>query len=150
GDSRVIGTLRLEGADAHNYFVEQPLGAATINPRTLAFVGEASVADKTYDGTTDASVTGVLDPAPLQGDDVDFSGSFASKDAAVDVAVDVTLIGNDAHNYDLSVAALSADITPREVTVTADDQSKVYGDLAELGSTAFTVDDYVEGETFAS
>jgi hypothetical protein len=98
-----------------------------------------TAADKTYDGTDDASITscsleaedgnhGVVSP-----DDADCSatnGHFADADAGVgkNVTADVELIGADKANYQLTSpsAMTTANVSMRDLTVTATGVNKVY------------------------
>ncbi|HEV6968198.1 YDG domain-containing protein, partial [Roseateles sp.] len=130
----VTGTLA--GAAAGNYAVSQPTGlTADITPRALTVTG-LQAQDKVYDGTLAAQVSaqGVQWQGLVAGDQVrvdSASGSFADKNAGVGkvVAVLASLGGVDLGNYAVTVQSQSsAAITPRGLTVTADDQHKVYGD----------------------
>jgi hypothetical protein len=98
-----------------------------------------TAADKTYDGTDDASITscsleaedgnhGVVSP-----DDVDCSatnGHFGNKNVGngKTVAADVELIGADKANYQLTSpsAMTTANVSMRDLTVTATGVNKVY------------------------
>ncbi len=146
GATRVVGTLALTGADAHNYVFTQPVGAAAIAPLELTFAAGVAAADKEYDGTVEAVVTGDLQPAPVLGDDIGFVARFAAPNAGSDLPVTVQLTGADVDNYALVAPALTAAITPRPLTITADDRQKVYGDELLLGDSQFTVEGLVEGE----
>ena len=95
----------------------------TIEPKLLAIVDVTAV-DREYDGTTAAALTGT--PALeglIAGDIVTLNpgaAAFADKNAGTDKAIvlsDWELAGEDADNYTL-VYAITADITPRPVTVT--------------------------------
>ncbi len=103
---------------------------ADIGVLGLSILG-SSVADKVYDGTTDATVAvGSLSGA-VAGDllTVGASGSFADANAGADkpVAVSYSLGGADAANYSLAGETLYADILPRSITVAADSASKTVG-----------------------
>ena len=85
-----------------------------------------SVSDKTYDGTTEATVTGtaVID-GKIGNDDVFVAGGkaeFADKNVGTDKTVTFSgfyLSGDLLNNYTLSAqpASVTANITPKEVTV---------------------------------
>ncbi|MEO7152806.1 MAG: YDG domain-containing protein [Burkholderiaceae bacterium] len=149
----------LSGADAGNYTLGQPTGlAASITPSPLVFSG-VTVADKVYDGTVLATLTGISSSsAPYAGDSVTFgSGSFVFVDKNVGVnktvvASGFTLTGADAGNYTFTVAnPVSASITPRPLTVsglTALD--KVYDSttVAQLAGTA-TLANAISGDAIA-
>ena len=115
-----------------NYDVTYNTGQLTITKK--AITGSFTAADKVYDGNTDATVTN-RDLTGLVGDDavslVGGSAAFDTKNAGTAKTVTLTgatLSGADAGNYTLeSVATAKANITPKPITVTADDKSKVYG-----------------------
>jgi hypothetical protein len=135
-DSRNVGVdkpvtvsgLQLSGGDAVNYTVSGPSGLmANITPKALSVTG-LSAEDKTYDGSTVASLTGtpvlvsggvvsgdvvVLDPAGIP------VGGFDSRNVGVDKPVTVSglqLSGGDAGNYTVSgPSGLVADVTVRSV-----------------------------------
>ncbi len=141
--------LALAGADANKYAATPPADlSADITPAELTVEG-AVAADKTYDGTTTAEVD--FSTATLAGvvgaDDVVLDASaataaFDSKDAGTDkpVAVDgLALAGADAGNYTVAAPeGLAADITPAELTVTANDQKKPFGATFTFVGTEFT------------
>ena len=102
-------------------------------------VSGAVADDKTYDATVDATVdfTGAtLNSFGLDDVGIDESGyaaTFADKNVAAGIAVTVTgvaLTGTDALNYTVSQpAGLTAEIIAFDVAITADDQTKTYGDV---------------------
>ena len=149
-----VAGLALAGADAGNYTLAQPELAATVTARDLAVT--ASGLDKVYDGTTTAGVT--LDSDALAGDHVTIdvaSATFATKDVGADrpVAVDgISIDGADAGNYDLQnmTAETSAAITPKGLTITAVDQTKLFGTTFIFTGTEFTATGLVPGDTVAT
>ncbi|MHB8520886.1 MAG: immunoglobulin domain-containing protein [Limisphaerales bacterium] len=113
-------------------------GSAT-NTLTIAHapvtVSGLTANNKTYDGTTSATLAGT---AALNGvispDTVTLggtaSGAFASKTIGTAKPVTVTgltLSGADAGNYTLTQPSLSANISAAALTVTADNASRVFG-----------------------
>ena len=96
--------------------------------------GSFKAADKVYDGNTDAVVNS-RDLTGLVGNDVvslvGGSAAFDTKNVGTAKTVTLTgatLSGADAGNYSLeSVATAKANISPKPITVRADDKSKVYG-----------------------
>ncbi|MFM2065445.1 MAG: hypothetical protein RLZZ584_354, partial [Pseudomonadota bacterium] len=118
-------TSTVQGADAGNYVVRGATTQASITPLTLDVTGAVTTANKVYDGTLDARIAAgsVLAPA-LVGDQVALrqSASFVDKNVGTArvVQVNSTLAGTDAANYSLrtSTSQSSADITPRDLTVT--------------------------------
>ena len=119
--SVAVGGYALSGADAGNYLLVQPSGlSAAITPATLQITG-VTAANKVYDGSVAATVSGSGAVAALGNDVVTVSGtplaSFASKDVGTAKSVlisGLSLGGPDAANYLVGSAALvsTADITP--------------------------------------
>ncbi|MBQ3454421.1 MAG: hypothetical protein IJG25_06090, partial [Thermoguttaceae bacterium] len=118
------------GADAANYYIFGSIEGAVISAKQLTISG-TTVADKWYDGTTDAEITagtlsGVIDGETVT---VTASGAFPSADAGeYDVPVSYTLGGADAANYaapaDETIAAKINHLPT--IDVTFDDASFVY------------------------
>lgn len=115
-----ISEIILSGEDAGNYTVSLPADVtATISPKNVTITG-AVAANKTYDGSTAATVT---DPGTVKGaipgDIVTVqagAAQFASADVGEDIRVTFTgftLTGADADNYVLSAQPADgvADIT---------------------------------------
>jgi filamentous hemagglutinin family protein len=114
----------LSGQDANNYEVVQPASlTATIDKANLLVSG-ISAANKTYDGTTSATLNGTAVVTALQGDTVSVTGTglgtFVDKNAGTSKSVTVTgytLGGSDANNYNLveptnvTAAIAKADLT---------------------------------------
>ena len=77
----------------------------SIDPATIT-VTDVKVADKVYDGTTDATVTSVTASGIVAGDDVkvEVQAAFADKNSGTDKPVNLTytLSGADAGNYVLA------------------------------------------------
>ena len=118
----VTAAYTLSGTDAGNYSLVQPSGMlADITPASLSVTG-ASAANKVYDGSASATVSGGSVTA-LGSDSVTLtagSAAFADKNAgsAKSVTSNFALTGNDAANYVLAQPSLSANITPKSVTIT--------------------------------
>ncbi|MDD2684541.1 MAG: YDG domain-containing protein [Gallionella sp.] len=123
GTAKVVTTAyTLSGTDAANYALVQAAGlTANITPASI-FVTGATAANRGYDATTIATVTGASVTA-LGNDSLGLavgSANFADKNvgAGKAVATSFTLTGADASNYVLSQPSLTADITPKMLTVT--------------------------------
>ena len=124
-----LGTLSA-GA---NYVLDLTSGKLKVTKKPLNITG-ASAQNKTYDGTTEATVTGAQLQGVVEGDDVSLtlgSATFATKHAGTAKPVEVTgsvLSGAKAGNYVLTeVSGLAANISPRRVSVAAHAKSKVQG-----------------------
>lgn len=123
-----VSGLSLRGEQKDNYTLTQPTTSATIFAKTLTVSG-ITAADKSYDGTTDATLD--LESATLEGvidgDDVSLNkenavGAFdtilAGSGKTV-VVTGLTLNNNEAGNYALSQPTeLSAAITRATPTIT--------------------------------
>ncbi len=159
-DTKNVGTGKtvtlsggtLAGADAANYQVGG--GATTtadITPRTISATGIAA-ADKVYDGTRVAALTGAVRDA-LEGDDVRVGGSglFDTKDVGTGKVVTVTggaLAGADAGNYILAEGATTtAAITPRTISANGIRAlDKVY-DGTRAATVSGALQDAIPGDT---
>lgn len=123
GTYNATATVR---ADGYNDLVQK--ATLQINPKELTVTG-LSAQNKTYDGTTDATVTGGALTGVVSGDNVSLGlpskGTFAKASVGTGIAVSigtVTLNGDDKDNYSLKQpAALKANITAAPLKVKADD-----------------------------
>ncbi|HVY07522.1 MAG TPA: YDG domain-containing protein, partial [Burkholderiales bacterium] len=152
------------GADAGNYTITNQAGTtADITPRTLTVSG-LTVADRSYDGTSTASVvTGSVQYAGLvAGDSFSLSssaGSFANKNVgtAKTVTLSNTYGGTDTGNYTVvDQGTTTASITPATLTLSAANASKTYdgttgvsGGSAVVKSGTLFSGDTLSGGTFA-
>jgi len=118
GRAVTVSGYSLDGADAGNYMIVQPIGLnADIGKASLTVTG-ITANNKTYDGTTAATLSGTGSVAAFGADLVavngNASGNFADKNAGTGKAVAVsgyTLGGADAGNYTLvQPGGLSANI----------------------------------------
>ena len=115
-----------------NYTLDTTTHTATITPRTLTITG-SSVADKVYDGTTNADITSGQLNNLVAGETLELaaSGAFGNRNAGT-YAVNINYTLNDgvnglASNYSVSpMTTVSAQITPRPITVSADDKTKIH------------------------
>jgi hypothetical protein len=132
-----VGTYAIQqgtftaGANYNITFVSKDL---TIGTKNLTVAG-ATAQNKSYDNTTAAVISGATLVGKVGTDDValanDTAGTFSQATPGTGLAVTtaMTLTGTTASNYTLSQpAGLTADITKMALTITADPQTKVYGD----------------------
>jgi hypothetical protein len=141
------------GADAGNYIITSQAGTtATIHKADLTV--QASGVGKVYDGTVAATAT--LSGNGLAGDVLNLTGnaSFADRNAGLNKAISVTGIavgGADAGNYNLigNSAATTADITPKQLTVTANNDTRM-GGTPYSGGNGVAYDGLVTGDTAAT
>jgi len=151
--SNSIGTSGLYSGQ-QGYDIRYVNGTATITAATLTVSG-GSAANKTYDGTTAATVSGGSLSGLVSGDSVSLgqSGTFSDKNAATGKTVSYTnsLSGTDAGNYVLASGSgtATADITVAALTVTANNDSKLYDGAAYSGGNGVSYNGFVAGETAA-
>ena len=127
--------------------------------------------DKTYDGTTDATVSATVDANDLAPSDLDkdtveggkvtisgLRGTFENASVGADKAVALDYDGAvssivDPANYDVTIPSVSieATITPRPVSVRADDKSSRYGqDIVPLTYSLYDSTELAKGDTLDS
>ncbi|MBL4642306.1 MAG: hypothetical protein JKY44_01820, partial [Flavobacteriaceae bacterium] len=137
-----VGHL-LIGADAGNYTVTEPTNlSANITAKSLTVIGLTGD-NKVYDGMSTASASGTAVLSGVEsGDTVILGGTsdytFASANVGTGIIISTTgftISGGDSGNYSLTQPTLSADISTATLTITADDQTKAYGDA----NPAFTI-----------
>jgi filamentous hemagglutinin family protein len=156
GKAVTVSGNTLGGADALNYNLVQQTGlTAGISKADLAVTG-LSAADKVYDTSKAATLSGTATIAALGDDTVTLggtaSGVFADKNAATGKAVTVsgnTLGGADALNYNLvQQAGLTADITQAQLTLSSNNVTKSYdGDLSAAGKATVSKGTLFAGDT---
>ncbi len=132
GKAVTVGAVTLAGAASSNYVVGAAANTtASITAKSLSATGSA--ADKVYDGTTSAAVTLEL-TGFIPGDTVTATGTgnFANANVGMDKPVTLSnllLDGADAGNYIIGTTnSPTADITAKELTITAEAKSKIYGE----------------------
>src|SRR6202035_1185509 len=143
----------ISGAGADNYTLTEPLGlAANITPASLTVSGE-SAANKVYDGTLSAALTGGTLSGVVFGDTVTLTqaGSFASKNVGTGIVVTAadSISGAGADNYTLTEPlGLAANITPASLTVSGESAAnKVYDGTLSAALTGGTLSGVVFGDT---
>ncbi|WP_445577358.1 Filamentous hemagglutinin [Pseudomonas sp. E141] len=136
-DKAVSGSgVALTGDEANNYAFDTTaqIGTADIDRKVLT--ATADVANKTYDGTTTASLSNLALIGIVGGDEGKVTssgttGTFINKNAGQDKAVSgsgVALTGDEANNYAFDTTAQigTADIDRKVLTATADVANKTY------------------------
>lgn len=146
------------------YQISASSGTLTVSTKTVNVSG-LTVANKTYDGTTTASVSGSgsltsggtlsSDGKLLTGDSVSVSGSasgvFASANAGTHsvTVTGLSLSGTDAANYTLGSATGSGTIQKATLSVQAQSLSKIFDGQAFSGGNGVAYSGFVNGETSA-
>jgi hypothetical protein len=147
----VSGVTVGDGVNNGNYNISYADNTtSTINKAGLTV--QATGTSKVYDGNTAATVA--LSSNGLAGDVLNVTGSasFADRNAGSGKAVSVNGIstsGTDAGNYNLlnTTTTATADITPKALTVTANNDSKNYDGAAYSGGNGVSYSGLVTGDT---
>jgi hypothetical protein len=127
-----VSGITVGGMDAPNYSLAANTATAQANITTRTLNVTATGQNKTYDGTTNATVT--LSDNRISGDDITVtfnSAGFASKNAGTNETVSVNgivLTGPDSDSYTLAtnVVTTTANISSRTLTVVASGVNKIY------------------------
>ena len=141
------------GASAHFTGLTSGSYAVTINQKAVSVDGLIAAA-KTYDGTTDVTLSGGTLVGILSGDDVsaDYpaSGTASEKNAGTRSVTfsPIVLTGADKDNYILSAPPdVSVVISPKPVTASVSVSDKVYdGNTNAASSCSFAAGDIVAGD----
>lgn len=150
-------TIRITTAETDTFKSASSTMEFEIQPKEIT-ISDVKVADKTYDGTTNATITnaGTLS-VNYDGDNLAIvigKAAYDNKNVGIDKAVSFTgfeLSGSAAGNYKLIAqpASTTADITVKEITINGAtvEGSKVYDGTSEAKITnAGTLSDNYDGE----
>ena len=137
-----VSGISISGGAAADYTLASTLASTSANITAAVLVGSVTAANKTYDGTTSASIASRALTGLLGLDDVALSGgvaTFAVKDAGSALLVNVSslnLVGSQAGDYILSNPneTASASITARSISGSFTTAAKVYD-----GTTSATI-----------
>ncbi|NBT90760.1 MAG: hypothetical protein EBT50_08040, partial [Verrucomicrobia bacterium] len=160
GTNKVVAVTgyTLTGGEAGNYSLTLPVNlAADIQPKPLTLSG-VTASSKVYNKSDAATLGGSASLSGVVGSDIvnlDTSAAnarFVDANVGTNKAVAVTglsLGGAAAGNYSLaSTSTLTADITPKPITVTADAKSKIYGDSDPALTRQVTTGSLESGDSF--
>ena len=131
--------------------------SSTVSTKTLT-ITNLSASDKLYDGLSTVTVSGTPAYSGLENSEsfsVSGTVSWAFPNASVENNKVLTRTGNYAApsaNYTVTQPSLTASITTRSLTITANNVNKPFGDVLTggSGSTAFTSSGLQNGETIGS
>lgn len=141
--------ITVSGASAANYSITFQPGTLTITPAPLTITADDEAkpygADPPtltvhYDGFINGDSPASLTVAPTT--------STSATPASGVGSFPITVSGASAANYSITFQPGTLTITPAPLTITADDQAKLYG--AELPTLTFRFDGFVNGDSPAS
>ena len=146
-----IADSTLGGTNADNYILTVK-GTGTITPK--AITATFSDISRVYDGSVAATENGKRLNDVVSGDDVDFAtgitGAFADKNVGTDKTVTysgISLTGNDKDNYSIAASATGkGTITPKAITATFSDISRVYDGSVTATENGKQLNDVVSGD----
>jgi hypothetical protein len=150
----VTGYTVNDGNSGANYSVSSATAAGTITPAALAI--NAVTDTKVYDGGTTSA--GVVSVGPVFGTDsvtgtIQAFGSknvLGANNSVLSVTGYTVNDGNSGANYSVSSATAAGTITPAALTVTADNQSKIFGISFNFTGNEFTSAGMQNSETIGS
>ena len=147
----------ISGSAAANYLLTQPSGVSmNITPKNLTVTGTVA-ANKVYDGTTAATISGGSLVGVIAADLVNLSlvqsGSFVQSGVGtgISVVISPTMSGTAASNYTLTQpTGVTANITTKALTITASNVSGTYGSATGLGNSGFTQSGLLSGDSISA
>ena len=145
--------ITMSGVAASNYTLVSDSAITTADITPASLTASVTASNKTYDGTTTATITDCSLDSVISPDIVTCSASsasFSDKNVGTGKTVTasgITITGTDAANYTLSSnsAITTADITAKDLTVTANGINKVY-DGSTTATVTLTSSDIVGGD----
>jgi outer membrane protein OmpA-like peptidoglycan-associated protein len=145
-----IGASNPTGNGLGNYTISVANGKLTVNPAALLIT--ASDQAKTYGqnlalGTTGFTTQGLVDGDMVTGVTLNSAGAPASASVGQYAITATNPAGNGLANYTISVADGKLTVNPATLLIAAANQSKTYGQTLSLGTTDFTTQGLVNGDT---
>ncbi|SSW91242.1 filamentous hemagglutinin family protein, partial [Rhodopseudomonas pentothenatexigens] len=129
------------GTGLANYSISYVTGKLTVNPAPLTI--SANDATKTYGaawGGGGYSVSGALyNGDTISGVSLSSAGAGSAANVGTYAIAASGATGTGLYNYAITYQPGTLTVNPAPLTITANDQSKIYGASLDLGSTAYTV-----------
>ncbi len=127
-------------------------GVLTVTPVGLTLTVTASNQSKTYGqtlslGTTAFTTSGLVNGDSVSGVTLTSAGAAATAPVASYAIIPSNAVGSGLSNYTITYVNGALTVTPAALTVTASNQSKTYGQILSLGTTAFTTSGLVNGDS---
>jgi len=147
-----ISKLILTGDDAYKYVIKDFNVTASISPRELV-LSNFTANNKVYDGTTNAT-GGAFQDDRIDGDVLNFSFNYAFENANARTNKQVLFTniaisgGTDQDNYTLATTTgnATATISPRQLSIKADDKTKKFGEDDPALTWTLTAGSLVSGD----
>ncbi|MBS0249250.1 MAG: hypothetical protein JSR61_21760, partial [Proteobacteria bacterium] len=142
-----VGNYALNASDAQgtglgNYIVSYQAGTLNVSPAILTIV--AANGTKVYGATgsfagSEFTSTGLVNGDSIASVQLTSAGTAATANVGNYWITAANATGSGLSNYLIYYNQGSLSVTPAALTITAGNQSKVYGGTANLGSTAFSI-----------
>ena len=143
------------GTGLDNYTINYVNGTLTVTPKTLAIT--ASDLTKTYGDVVTFAGTEFTIPAGVlvNGDAVTSTtitsaGAPAAATTGTYPIVISAAVGSGLGNYTINYVSGTLTVGPHTLTITATDQTKIYGEVFTFAGTEFTSEGLVNGNTVTS
>ena len=140
-----VGTLALGDNGAGNYTLTGATGAVTITARAVTF--KADDVTRVYGESTPAFSYSISSGSIVNGDELG-TPTFSAPGGTVGTHT-ITLSGLENPNYAVTFVTGTLTVTPRPITVTADAQTKVYGENDPALTYKITAGALVNGDSFS-
>jgi len=149
----VTGISVTGGVDAGNYTLTNTTEATTADINKLGITVTATTDTKAYDGTTNSAGTPTITLGGLvDGDTAGWTQTFASAPAGIEIALipsGTVVDDNGGNNYSVAFVNAAGDITPRPVTITADQKAKNIGDTDPVLTFQITIGSLIGSDVFS-
>ncbi len=138
------------GSGLDNYHITYVNGTLTVGPRALTVTADNR--SKTYGDTaafsgTEFTVTGLVNSDAVTGASFSSPGTGALAAAGTYDIVPSAAVGTGLGNYSIAYANGTLTVDPRDITITAPDSAKTYGNAATFAGTEFAAVGLVNSDT---
>ena len=155
----VVATIIIEGEKSSNYTVSQPIGLTGIIRQTILTITPSNQST-TYGsllalGTTSFASLGLINGDSItsvtlkqnNSDTIPVTQSAGTYTGSTDGILASGAVGINLDNYTIIYAPGTLTIGVKTLTITASNQSTIYGTLLALGTTAFTSTGLINGDS---
>ncbi len=155
GSPYAIAPSAAVGTGLGNYSISYVNGALTVNPKTLTVT--ANNRGKTYGDTvtfagTEFTASGLVNADTVTSVTLTSAGAAATATVAGSphAIVPSAAAGTGLGNYSISYVNGALTVNPKTLTITANNRTKVYGDVLTFAGTEFTASGLVNADTVTS
>ncbi len=149
------GVITASGQTATNYTITYVAGNLTVTPAPLTITAESLT--KTYGQTvtlddTDFTTNGLVNSDSVSSVSLSSTGTAATATVAGSPYAIIAsgAVGSGLSNYTITYVNGSLTVTPAPLTITADNETKTYGQTETLTGTDFTTSGLVNSDSVSS